>query len=296
MNLKDSFLDYLAYERNYSPRTLRSYRDDLNSFEEFYRNLDDSLTWEHVDSDIIRQWMVAMMEQGHKETSVNRRLSALRSFYKFALKRHLLEKDPTHLLSGPKKKKPLPYFVREAEMERLLDEESFSRDFDGVRDRLILSMFYQTGVRLSELAGLDLEDVDLARMQIRVLGKRNKVRLIPFGDDLRRLIQQYLDLRSRIVEDDRNVSAFLVSGRGVRASNNWVAEKVRFYLAQVTTLKKRSPHVLRHTFATVMLNHDADLESVKELLGHESLSTTEIYTHTTFEELKKVYKQAHPRA
>lgn len=240
--------------------------------------------------------MVHMMEQGHKETSVNRRLSALRSFYKFALKRHLLEKDPTHLLSGPKKKKPLPYFVREAEMERLLDENNFSQDFDGVRDRLVLSMFYQTGVRLSELTGLDLGDVDLARMQIRVLGKRNKVRLIPFGMDLCQLIQQYLSLRSQIVKDDEQVSAFLITGRGVRASNNWVAEKVRFYLAQVTTLKKRSPHVLRHTFATVMLNHDADLESVKELLGHESLSTTEIYTHTTFEDLKKVYKQAHPRA
>ena len=296
MNLKDSFLDYLAYERNYSLRTLRSYRDDLNSFEDFCRNLDDSLTWELVDSDIIRQWMVAMMEQGHKEASVNRRLSALRSFYKFALKRHLLEKDPTHLLSGPKKKKPLPYFVREAEMERLLEEENFTQDFDGVRDRLILSMFYQTGVRLSELTGLDLKDVDLTQMQIRVLGKRNKVRLIPFGNDLHQLIRQYLDLRSQIVKEDDVVSAFLVTGRGVRVSNNWVAEKVRYYLAQVTTLKKRSPHVLRHTFATVMLNHGADLESVKELLGHESLSTTEVYTHTTFEELKKVYKQAHPRA
>ena len=296
MNLKDSFLDYLAYERNYSLRTLRSYRDDLNSFEEFCRNLDDSLTWELVDSDIIRQWMVAMMEQGHKEASVNRRLSALRSFYKFALKRHLLEKDPTHLLSGPKKKKPLPYFVREAEMERLLEEENFTQDFDGVRDRLILSMFYQTGVRLSELTGLDLKDVDLTQMQIRVLGKRNKVRLIPFGNDLHQLIRQYLDLRSQIVKEDDVVLAFLVTGRGVRVSNNWVAEKVRYYLAQVTTLKKRSPHVLRHTFATVMLNHGADLESVKELLGHESLSTTEVYTHTTFEELKKVYKQAHPRA
>lgn len=296
MNLKDSFLDYLAYERNYSLRTLRSYRDDLNSFEEFCRNLDDSLTWELVDSDIIRQWMVAMMEQGHKEASVNRRLSALRSFYKFALKRHLLEKDPTHLLSGPKKKKPLPYFVREAEMERLLEEENFTQDFDGVRDRLILSMFYQTGVRLSELTGLDLKDVDLTQMQIRVLGKRNKVRLIPFGNDLLQLVRQYLDLRSQIVKEDDVVSAFLVTGCGVRVSNNWVAEKVRYYLAQVTTLKKRSPHVLRHTFATVMLNHGADLESVKELLGHESLSTTEVYTHTTFEELKKVYKQAHPRA
>ncbi len=296
MTLKDSFLDYLAYERNYSLRTLRSYRDDLNSFEDFCRNLDDSLTWELVDSDIIRQWMVAMMEQGHKEASVNRRLSALRSFYKFALKRHLLEKDPTHLLSGPKKKKPLPYFVREAEMERLLEEENFTQDFDGVRDRLILSMFYQTGVRLSELTGLDLKDVDLTQMQIRVLGKRNKVRLIPFGNDLHQLIRQYLDLRSQIVKEDDVVSAFLVTGRGVRVSNNWVAEKVRYYLAQVTTLKKRSPHVLRHTFATVMLNHGADLESVKELLGHESLSTTEVYTHTTFEELKKVYKQAHPRA
>lgn len=295
MNLKDSFLDYLAYERNYSSRTLRSYRDDLTFFEEFYRSLDDSLTWESVDPDVVRQWMVFMMEQGHKETSVNRRLSALRSFYKYALKRDFLKKDPTHLLSGPKKRKPLPGFVKEKDMERLLELENFSRDFDGVRDCLILSMFYQTGVRLSELTGLNMGDVDLSRKQIRVLGKRNKERIIPFGDDLYQLILQYLEKRRELVDLEPD-EAFLITGKGVRMSNNAVANKVRHYLSGVTTLKKRSPHVLRHTFATVMLNHNADLESVKELLGHESLSTTEIYTHTTFEELKKVYKQAHPRA
>lgn len=295
MNLKDSFLDYLAYERNYSSRTLRSYRDDLTFFEEFYRSLDDSLTWESVDPDVVRQWMVFMMEQGHKETSVNRRLSALRSFYKYALKRDFLKKDPTHLLSGPKKRKPLPSFVKEKDMERLLELENFSQDFDGVRDCLILSMFYQTGVRLSELTGLNMGDVDLSRKQIRVLGKRNKERIIPFGDDLYQLILQYLEKRKELVDLEPD-EAFLITGKGVRMSNNAVANKVRHYLSGVTTLKKRSPHVLRHTFATVMLNHNADLESVKELLGHESLSTTEIYTHTTFEELKKVYKQAHPRA
>lgn len=295
MDLKDSFLDYLAYERNYSKRTLRCYQDDLNAFEAFCKGLDDSLAWENVDSDVVRQWMVFMMEQGHKETSVKRRLSALRSFYKYALKRHLLEKDPTHLVSGPKKRKPLPYFIKEKDMERLLEAENFSQDFDGVRDRLILSMFYQTGIRLSELTGLDMEDVDLAQRQIRVLGKRNKERIIPFGEDLYQQILQYLEKRNGCVGSGAG-SAFLITGRGLRVSNNMVANKVRNYLSGVTTLKKRSPHVLRHTFATVMLNHNADLESVKELLGHESLSTTEIYTHTTFEELKKVYKQAHPRA
>lgn len=295
MDLKDSFLNYLRYERNYSPCTLRSYEDDLNAFEAFYKSLDDQLTWECVDQDVIRQWMVSMMEQGHKETSVNRRLSALRSFYRYALKRHLLEKDPSHLLQGPKKRKPLPYFLKESEMDRLLDDGIFPDNLDGVRDRLILSMFYQTGIRLSELTGLNKEDVDEARSQIRVFGKRNKERIVPFGDDLLRLIKQYVELRASCVEQSGS-PAFFVTKKGTRVSNAFVAGKVRNYLAQVTTLKKRSPHVLRHTFATVMLNHDADLESVKELLGHESLSTTEVYTHTTFEELKKVYKQAHPRA
>lgn len=295
MDLKDSFLDYLRYERNYSPRTVQCYQDDLNAFEEFWKSLDEDLAWESIDQDIIRQWMVSMMEQGHKETSVNRRLSAVRSFYRYALKRHLLEKDPSHLLQGPKKRKPLPYFLKEGEMDRLLDGDSFPDSFDGVRDHLILSMFYQTGVRLSELTGLDIDDVDETRLQIRVLGKRNKERIIPYGDDLLRLILRYVELRVPYVEKTGS-TAFFITRKGTRVSNALVAERVRTYLAQVTTLKKRSPHVLRHTFATVMLNHDADLESVKELLGHESLSTTEIYTHTTFEELKKVYKQAHPRA
>lgn len=295
MDLKDSFLDYLRYERNYSPRTVRCYQDDLNAFEAFYKGLDDQLTWECVDQDVIRQWMVSMMKQGNKETSVNRRLSAVRSFYRYALKRHLLEKDSSHLVQGPKKRKPLPYFLKESEMERLLDEGSFPDGFDGVRDRLILSMFYQTGVRLSELTGLNMDDVDEINSQIRVFGKRSKERIIPFGDDLLELIRQYIELRAPYATSS-DFPAFFITRRGTRISNALVAEKVRTYLAQVTTLKKRSPHVLRHTFATVMLNHDADLESVKELLGHESLSTTEIYTHTTFEELKKVYKQAHPRA
>lgn len=295
MDLKDSFLDYLRYERNFSPRTVRCYQDDLNAFEAFYKGLDDQLTWECVDQDVIRQWMVSMMEQGNKETSVNRRLSAVRSFYRYALKRHLLEKDPSHLVQGPKKRKPLPYFLKESEMERLLDKGSFPDGFDGVRDRLILSMFYQTGVRLSELTGLNMDDVDEINSQIRVFGKRSKERIIPFGDDLLELIRQYIELRA-LYATSSDFPAFFITRRGTRISNALVAEKVRTYLAQVTTLKKRSPHVLRHTFATVMLNHDADLESVKELLGHESLSTTEIYTHTTFEELKKVYKQAHPRA
>lgn len=295
MDLKDSFLDYLRYERNYSSRTVRCYQDDLNAFEAFYMDLDDQLTWESVDRDVIRQWMVSMMEQGNKETSVNRRLSAVRSFYRYALKRHLLEKDPSHLVQGPKKRKPLPYFLKEGEMDRLLDGGAFPNNFDGVRDRLILSMFYQTGVRLSELTGLDMGDVDETNLQIRVLGKRRKERIVPFGDDLLEMIRQYVELRAPYVENSGS-PAFFITRKGTRVSNALVAEKVRTYLAQVTTLKKRSPHVLRHTFATVMLNHDADLESVKELLGHESLSTTEVYTHTTFEELKKVYKQAHPRA
>lgn len=294
-DLKDSFLDYLACERNYSACTICSYREDLNAFEKFFHGLEEALSWECLDADIVRQWVVTLMEQGYKETSVNRRLSAVRSFYRYALKRRLVQTDPTHLVSGPKKRKSLPSFVKEKEMDRLLEKENFAEGFEGVRDRLILSTFYQTGVRLSELTGMNIGDVDLSRMQMHVFGKRRKERIIPFGEDLLEQIKEYMTLYGQYAIPEV-WQPFFLTEKGRRVSNATVAKMVRNYLSQVTTLKKRSPHVLRHTFATVMLNHNADLESVKELLGHESLSTTEIYTHTTFEEMKQIYKLAHPRA
>lgn len=293
-----SFVDYLRYERNLSERTIKGYSAGLEAFERFFKRLDAELCWENLDEDVIRDWMMAMMEEGNRTGSICCRLSSVRAFYKFLLKRGLVDRNPAHLVVAPKREKNLPIFVREDQMDRLLDGNYFPEDFVGVRDRLILLAFYSTGMRLSELTGLALDDVDCKQNQVRVTGKRNKQRVIPFGSEMMSSIHSYLPMRHAMLMEKGIVSNwFFVSEKtGGKMSDSKVRQIVQAYLGQVTTLRKKSPHVLRHSFATSMLNHRADLQSVKELLGHERLSTTEIYTHTTFEELKDMYNQAHPRA
>ena len=293
-----SFVDYLRYERNLSERTIKGYSAGLEAFERFFKRLDAELCWENLDEDVIRDWMMAMMEEGNRTGSICCRLSSVRAFYKFLLKRGLVDRNPAHLVVAPKREKNLPIFVREDQMDRLLDGNYFPEDFVGVRDRLILLAFYSTGMRLSELTGLALDDVDCKQSQVRVTGKRNKQRVIPFGSEMMSSIHSYLAMRhAMLMEKGIESNWFFVSEKsGNRISDSKVRQIVQAYLGQVTTLRKKSPHVLRHSFATSMLNHRADLQSVKELLGHERLSTTEIYTHTTFEELKDMYNQAHPRA
>ena len=294
MPMKDLFLDYLKLERNYSPATVKHYRDDLKEFERFFQGLDQQLSWESVDSDIVRRWMEYMMDKGNAASSVNRRLSALRSFYRYALRRNLVVKDPVHGIQGPKRKRPLPQFLKESEMDRLLDERMWTDSYKDVLARTIIVTFYETGVRISELIGLNDKDVDYINCEIKVTGKRDKQRIIPFGDELFKTLTAYQQQRD--VETESESVAFFRTEKGKRVTDEQVRQMVKINLSKVSTLKKRSPHVLRHTFATAMLNHDAGVESVKKLLGHESLSTTEIYTHTTFEQLKKVYNNAHPRA
>lgn len=294
MWLTDSFLDYLQYERNYSEETIKSYREDLRQFEEFAREeIGDSAPSE-VKAELVREWIVSLMDRGYTSTSINRKLSSLRSFYKFLLRKGEVAVNPLQKITGPKNKKPLPAFLRESDMDRLLDEVDFGEGFKGCRDHMIIEMFYATGVRLSELIGLDNEDVDFSSSLIKVTGKRNKQRLIPFGEELKIAMTEYVDVRNEAVPV--RTDAFFVRENGERLSRSIVENLVKRNLSKVVTLKKRSPHVLRHTFATTMLNHDAELGAIKELLGHESLATTEVYTHTTFEELKKVYNLAHPRA
>ena len=290
----NEFLNYLKFERNRSDLTIKNYGEDLRAFKEFYRNLDSRLSWKSVDSDIIRDWMESMMDKGNNATSINRRLSALRSFYRFALARKLVDKDPVHGVTGPKKGRPLPQFLKENEMDRLLDAESWTESFEDVRDRMVIMTFYETGIRLSELIGLDDCMVDFSNRQLKVTGKRNKQRVIPFGEELLATLCDYMKCRDK--EADRQSEALFVTAKGQRMTSSQVREGVRKNLSKVCTLKKRTPHVLRHTFATAMLNNKAGIESVKKLLGHESLSTTEIYTHTTFEQLKREYYSAHPRA
>ncbi|MBP5630218.1 MAG: tyrosine recombinase XerC [Bacteroidaceae bacterium] len=298
MNWIEDFIDYLKYERNYSSRTTDYYKADLEAFKRFYEATDSSLSWEEMPADIVRQWVVEMMDKGNVATSVRRRLSSLRSFYKFLLRRGLVTKDPVHNMPGPKVEKKLPAYVRETEMDKLFDGDFFGDDYQGFRDRMILLTFYSTGIRLSELVGLAERDVDLDQMQLKVTGKRNKQRIIPYGDEFGDSLRQYLEERNdfaqQFASDDK--SLFLDERSGQRITPAKVRKIVKKYLSMVTTQQRNSPHVLRHTFATAMLNHKADLQSVKELLGHESLSTTEIYTHTTFEQLKEMYNQAHPRA
>ena len=290
----NEFLNYLKFERNRSDLTIKNYGEDLRAFKEFYGNLDSRLSWKSIDSDVIRDWMESMMDKGNNATSINRRLSALRSFYRFAFARKLVDKDPVHGVTGPKKGRPLPQFLKENEMDRLLDAESWTESFEDVRDRTVIMTFYETGIRLSELIGLDDCMVDFSNRQLKVTGKRNKQRVIPFGEELLATLRDYMKCRDK--EVNLQSDALFVTVKGQRMTSSQVREAVRKNLSKVCTLKKRTPHVLRHTFATAMLNNKAGIESVKKLLGHESLSTTEIYTHTTFEQLKREYYSAHPRA
>ena len=290
----DAFLDYLQFELNRSALTVLSYGDDLRAFETHFKNKDTQLSWETVDADIIRDWMESMMDKGCNATSVNRRLSALRSFYRFGLTRGYVAKNPARGIVGPKRSRPLPQFLRETEIDRLLDDVPVGDSYRELLAYTIVLTFYSTGMRLAELVGLNDDSIDFETRVIKVLGKGSKQRLIPFADELEEGLKTYITRRD--AEVTRKSKAFFVDRHGERVKRGTVQNSVRASLAKVTSMKKRSPHVLRHSFATAMLNNEAGLESVKKLLGHESLSTTEIYTHTTFEQLRRIYDKAHPRA
>ena len=288
------FLDYLSLEKAYSPHTVMSYENDLKAFAAYLEQTEKGVEPKDADADLVRGWAMSLMAAGMKATSVNRKLSSLRTYYKFLLKQGAIGVSPVQNVHGPKRAKPLPQFVREGDMERMLCATAQGDTWQEMREHVILQLFYETGIRLSELVGLNEADVDFSRKTIKVTGKRNKQRVIPIGDGLAGSLKRYMDaLPGR--EECGGVPLF-VTDKGQRIYPHMVYRLVRKSLSQVVTLKKRSPHVLRHTFATAMLNNAAELEAVKELMGHESVSTTQIYTHTTFEELKKAYSQAHPRA
>ena len=290
----EKFLKYLKYERNYSEMTIAGYEGDLLALEVFFKELDGELTWQIIDEDVIRDWMEAMMDKGNKASSICRRLSSVKSFYKFAMSRHLVNHNPASAIDGPKKQRPLPVFLKERDMDRLLDEMEWGYEYKDTLARTIILMFYSTGLRLSELVGLNDEDVDYVNRQLKVTGKGNKQRVIPFGDELQEAINAYRSQRDKEVVKHSN--ALFLSVKGNRIKPEAVRRIVEKKLSAVSTAKKRSPHVLRHSFATAMLNNEAGLQSVQKLLGHESIQTTEVYTHTTFEQLKRVYNHAHPRA
>lgn len=293
--MKEDFLNYLRLELCRSEHTVKGYSDDLDAFESFFKKSDTLNSWESVDADVVRNWVESMMDAGSSVASINRRLSALRSFYNFAVSRNMIRSNPARLIRGLKQGRPLPQFLKEKEMDALLDERMWNMDdYEDVLFRTIIMTFYETGVRLSELIGLDDSSVNLTNREIKVTGKRNKQRIIPLGEELLTTLQGYMNFRNSKVP--RKSDAVFLSVKGCRLKSYQVQYGVRKNLSRVCSLKERTPHVLRHSFATAMLNHEAGLESLKKLLGHASLTTTEIYTHTTFEQLKKVYKNAHPRA
>lgn len=291
----DSFLEYLRSDRGYSPLTVRKYGDSLVAFQKFFEGLDKTLTWSTVDASVVREWIVFMLDEEGKDVStVNYGgLSPLRTFYKYLRRMGWADANPMEKVVAPKMPKKLPSFVREADMDHLLDEMKEDTSFEGIRDRLIVMMFYETGIRRAELLLLKDADVDLRAMQLKVTGKRNKQRIVPFGEELKGEVEQYLSARHELLETIPE--RLFVKKDGKPVSYAKVGEIVKKNLSLVTKQKKRTPHVLRHSFATAMLNNDADLGSIQKLLGHENLATTEIYTHLSFEELKNVYKNAHPR-
>lgn len=296
------FLDYLTHERAYSPHTVMSYGNDLRAFEAYLGQTEHGLQIENADADLVRGWAMALMASGQKASSVNRKLSSLRAYYRYLLRKKVISVSPMQGVNGPKKAKPLPQFVRETDMERMLSTTGMGNSWQEAREHAILQLFYETGIRLSELIGLNDADVDFGRMTIKVTGKRNKQRFVPIGQGMADSLKLYMEARDaelpslNFQPSALNPQPLFVTDKGGRVYSNWVYRLVRKNLSQVVTFEKKSPHVLRHTFATAMLNNEADLSAVKELMGHASVSTTQIYTHVTFEELKKAYSKAHPRA
>lgn len=288
------FQNYQCYERNASPQTVQTYEDALREFESYLTLRDSGLSMVTADADLIRDWMESLMDKGNTASTINKKLSALRSFFRFALKRKLVARDPVHAIKGLKKAKVLPQFVRESEMDRLIDQVEWGSGYDDLLARTLFILLYETGLRRSELIGLDNRDVDFLARQLKVTGKRNKQRVLPFGDELAAALTDYTMQRdaNNLVDGD----ALFVTKKGRRLTGSQLYAIVHKYLSVVTSLEKRSPHVLRHSFATAMLSNGAGLEGIRQLLGHSSVATTEIYTHTTFEQLKRVYNEAHPRA
>lgn len=292
----EDFLRYMLAEREASPRTVKTYQDALSDYVAYLKKVDTDMNLEDADSDIVRSWVEDMMDRGHKATYTCKKLSAVKSLYRYALRQGIMKKDPAHSVSGPKKEKVLPTFLKEAEADKLFDQLEW--DMDDIRDvraRTLLLLLYSTGIRRAEVVALRDKDINLITHELKVTGKRRKQRIVPLGGEISAELQRYTKLRDEEIPATDTTEALFRNDKGKQMTGDNVYAIVHKYLTQVTTQKKRSPHVLRHSFATAMLNHEAKLGGVQKLLGHESLDTTQIYTHVTFEELKRNYNKAHPR-
>jgi len=293
MSYQESFVNYLKFEKRCSSHTVVAYKNDLDQFVQFCIEVVGEFNVKKTDSKLVRSWIVHLMEKKLSARSVNRKITTVKSFFKYLLKELIVEKNPATYLSLPKIRKKLPNFVEENNLHHLLDDGFFDIDFKGIRDKLIITLLYGTGIRLAELLLLKDSDFDTKKCLIKVLGKRKKERIIPYPTSINSLLDAYLNIRN--IEIGFKTERLLVTENGKPVYEKLIYRVVKNSLAKVTLLEKKSPHVLRHTYATHLLNKGADLNAVKELLGHANLAATQIYTHTSFERLHDIYKQAHPR-
>jgi len=293
MDYRESFFNYLKFEKRSSSHTVVAYKIDLDQFVQFCVEVVGEFNVKKVDAKVVRNWIVQLMENDFSARSVNRKITTIKSFFKFLLREQIVENNPANYLTLPKIRKKLPNFVDEKNLNHLLDDGFFTQDFIGVRDKLIITLLYGTGIRLAELLQLKESDVDTNNCLIKVLGKGKKERIIPYPTSINQLFEQYLGEKE--IKIGFKTERLLVTDKGKPVYEKLIYRVVKNNLAKVTLLEKKRPHVLRHTYATHLLNKGADLNAVKELLGHSNLAATQIYTHTTFEKLHNIYKQAHPR-
>lgn len=294
--MTDRFLDYITFEKRYSSNTVTAYRTDLVQFFAFLKEHYDITDIDKVDYQIVRSWIVSLMDNKVTTRSVNRKITTLKTYFRFLIKEGIVKENPMSRVIAPKTSKRLPVFVEADNMTRLFDEVNWGTGYEAARDKLIMELFYATGMRLSELINLAETDIDMHKQTLKVTGKRNKQRIIPFTGHLAGLFPQYLIEKARAFDGRVTEPYLFLTDKGKKLYPRMVHRLVHHYLDQVTTISKRSPHVIRHTFATHMLNNGADLNVIKEILGHANLSATQVYTHNTIDKLKSIYKQAHPRA
>ena len=294
--MTDRFLDYITYEKRYSPNTVKAYQTDLVQFFAFLEGNYGTSDITKVDYQMIRSWIVYLINNKVTTRSVNRKITTLKSYFRFLMKDGVIEENPMGRIIAPKTSRRLPVFVETAGMEKLFGEVQWGEGYEAERDKLVMEFFYATGMRLSELINLKESDLDVTKKTMKVTGKRNKQRIIPFTAHLADMIPAYLIIKRSTFEEQPAEPWLFLTKKGEQLKPRMVNRLVHKYLDQVTTISKRSPHVIRHTFATHMLNNGADLNVIKEILGHANLSATQVYTHNTIEKLKSIYKQAHPRA
>ncbi len=290
----DSFLNFLRYEKRFSPHTVLSYRNDLNQFGVYLKGTYEEET-DRATYAMVRSWIVSLVEKGLDALSINRKIASLRTYFRFLMRQEAIRKDPMAKIKVLKSKKKLPHFVKEPDMESVLDKTVFENTHDGWREKVVLELLYGTGMRLSELIQLRENQVNLRERTIRVIGKRNKERVIPFSKSLVEVIRGYLKVRNREV-DANDSGVLVVTDKGKKCYPMMIYRIVSRHLGELAAVEKKSPHVLRHTYATHLLNKGAEINAVKDLLGHSSLAATQVYTHNSMEKLKKVFDRAHPKA